>query len=73
MRRPRHISKQKTKQRMPLRLSDFSGMFPSDLDEEGVHPAARYYVVAGARTAPETVGAIEGGAGADAAAGSLRG
>lgn len=66
LRRPRHISKQKTKQRMPLRLSDFSGMFPSDLDEEGVHPAARYYVVAGARTAPETVGAIEGGAGADA-------
>lgn len=44
-------------------------MFPSDLDvedEEGVHPAARYYVVAGARTAPETVGATEGGAGADA-------
>lgn len=53
----------------PLRLSDFSDMFPSDLDvedEEGVHPAARYYVVAGARTAPETVGATEGGAGADA-------
>ena len=65
---PHPKTKNKTN-RMPLRLSDFSGMFPSDLDvedEEGVHPAARYYVVAGARTAPETVGAIEGGAGADA-------
>ena len=59
---------------MPLRPSDFSHMFPpADADdEEGVHPAARYYVVAGARTAPETFEDGEAGADADEETGLFR-